>query len=129
MFKVSDTAKLLIRNSVLVSLVMLVVYAIIDFDNILPFTLGMIFGLLFTISKIILLEKNINRAVNLSGVKADNYMKLHFLFRYILTAVVLAVAGMMSGVALIGCALAMISLKFSANAVNFQNRKTSKAES
>ncbi len=118
MFKLSDTAKALIKSSIIISLLFLGVFALIDFENIVAFSYGIFFGLIFTILKISLLEKNIKRALELNSVKSNNYMKLHFLFRYLLTAVVLAIAGMYSSVTLIGCILALISLQLSAYVTN-----------
>ncbi len=126
MFKLSSTAQKLIQHSIVISLAFAGIYALIDIENFIAFFLGLIFGLVFTSMKVILLEKNIQRAVQLSGTKADNYMKLHFLFRYVLTAVVLAVTGMASSIALIGCILGLISLQISAYTTNFNLSKRNK---
>ncbi len=119
MFNLSDTAKGLIKNVAVICFVFLGIYCLIDFSNILPFLFGLSFGFIFTILKIILLEKNIQHAVELTGSKADNYMKLHFLLRYVLTGVVLAVCGVFSSISLIGCVLAIMSLQISAYSINF----------
>ncbi len=126
MFNLSCTAKNLIKNVIVICFIFLIVYGIIDFSNILSFLFGLSFGLIFTILKIILLERNIKRAVEIGSAKADNYMKLHYLFRYILTGVVLAICGMTSSVTLIGCVLAIISLQLGAYTTNFFTIKKNK---
>ncbi len=124
-FNLSNTAKSLIKHVTIICCAFLLIFSIFNFSNILPFLFGLTFGYIFTVLKIALLEKNIKHAVELSSGKADNYMKLHFLLRYVLTAIVLAICGIVSAFALTGCVLAIISLQISAYTVNFlgENKK------
>ncbi len=116
MFK-SQTCKRLILSDIAVSLIFfgIGIFAAIFFNdffklNILSFTLGMIFGTAFTVLKIMLLEKTVQKAVDMPKEKAVNYTRLHYTLRYILTGAVVAVAAVNTKVSLFGTVLALAAL-------------------
>ncbi len=121
MFDISDTAKALIRNVVIYCFIILIIFALFsynDIDSIIVFGTGLLFGALLVIFKIVLLEKNIKKAVEFNESRANNYMRLHFLARYVLTGVVLLVAGLNPRVGLMGTVLALFTLHISAYTIN-----------
>lgn len=60
--------------------------------DIKAFVIGLVFGTIFSILKLILTEKTLNKAMDMQDVKAANYCRLHYTLRYFLTFAVLLVA-------------------------------------
>lgn len=118
MFNVSETCKRMIFSDVAVSLVFYGIAAllIIIFENslgikIFNFSLGMIFGTLFTILKILLLEKTVNKAVDMPREQAQNYTRLHYTLRYFLTGAVIVAAVINPWTSIAGVVLALAAFR------------------
>lgn len=60
----------------------------------MSWTLGLAFGLIFSLLKLKLMEKTISKAISLPPAKAKNYMNMQYMLRYGLTAIVLIVAAL-----------------------------------
>lgn len=94
----------------------LVIYLISLFvvDDILAFTKGILFGLIFALLKLKLMENTFEKAVTLTEHKARTYTQMQYMLRYVLTGVVLVVAALDTGISLLGVFFGLISMKFAA---------------
>ena len=89
------------------------------------FVYGIFFGTIFSVLKLILLEKTLSKSVQFSQGKAQNYVRLHYTLRYFLTGVVLAVAALKGGIsAVIGVIVSLFSLRPAVYIVNRQYKKS-----
>ncbi|MBR1738087.1 MAG: ATP synthase subunit I [Firmicutes bacterium] len=79
-------------------------------DNALFFAKGIIFGTVFSILKVILLEKTLKKAVNMGQANAQNYTRLHYSLRYFLTGVVVVVAALVKSISLLGVVLGLAAM-------------------
>jgi hypothetical protein len=79
-------------------------------ESVLAFTLGIVFSGVFVILKLMLLEKAVNKAVDLSPEDSKNYMRMHYMSRYFLTGVVVVVAVFAEGISLFGVILGLFAL-------------------
>lgn len=77
-------------------------------------TLGILFGLLFSIVKLKLMENTFNKAVLLPEAKAKNYATFHYMIRYVLTGIVIFVAALEPGISLPGVFFGLASMKVAA---------------
>lgn len=114
MLNFSKTCKRLVLMDLALSLV---VYGlIISFKsffqiNFVYFTIGMLFGMIFTILKVLLLDRTLNKAIDMPEENAVNYTRLHYTLRYFLTGVVIVVAALNPKVSLLGVVLALLVLR------------------
>lgn len=83
-------------------------------SNKLDFTLGIIFGLVFAILKLMLMKNTIRKAITMTEAKAQKYANGQYMIRYILTGVVLVVAALLSTTFLLGTFLGLMSMKVAA---------------
>ena len=80
-------------------------------QNFSTFGLGILFGLIVSLLKLKLMEKTFSKALEMSYKKAENYARIHYLIRYILTGVALAVAATSPYMSLLGAFLGVMSMK------------------
>lgn len=117
------------KNFIPIAMIMfsLIVYIIGIFiaPNKMSWTLGLAFGLIFSLLKLKLMEKTISKAVLLPPAKAKNYMNMHYMLRYFLTAIVLIVAALESSISLLGVFFGLLSMKIGAYATLW-TKKTQK---
>lgn len=94
----------------------LLIYAIGIFleQSLMPWTLGILLGLVIAILKLKLMEKSLNVAVTLPEEKAKAYTQRHYMLRYLLTGVVLFVAAIMPHINLLGVFFGLLSMKIGA---------------
>lgn len=92
-------------------------------SNKLSFTMGLLFGLIFSILKLKLMQNTIEKAVRMPEGKAQKYMNGQYMIRYILTGIVLVVAALEPSVNLLGVFLGLVSMKVAAYMQLFQNKK------
>lgn len=115
MFNLSDTCKKLICVTAVCALILYflgiatILMGILN-ESILAFTLGAVFGSVFTFLKIMLLEKSVQKAVNMSPEDSRNYMRANYMSRYFLTGVVVLVAIFVKNISLIGVILGLFSM-------------------
>ena len=130
LFKLSDTSKKLIKVMLAICLIALgagvIVTGIWFPDKIFKYVYGIIFGTLFAVLKLILLERSITKTANMAEGQAQNYMRLHYMMRYFLTAAVLVVAALKDRdlSVFIGVFLSLMSLRPAIHIVNWQMKKT-----
>jgi len=80
----------------------------------LDFTLGIIFGLVFSILKLMLMKNAIKKAITMPEAKAQKYANGQYMIRYVLTGVVLVVAALLSTTLLFGTFFGLMSMKVAA---------------
>ena len=115
MFNLSDTCKKLIRNTIVCAVTFYILGMIATYfgfftDSYFHFTVGMLFGSVFTVLKIMLLEKAVQKAVNMSPQDSSNYMRLNYMNRYFLTAIVVVIAIFVNHIGLIGTLLGLFTM-------------------
>ena len=91
----------------------------------MSWTLGLAFGLIFSLLKLQLMEKTISKAISLTQAKPKNYMNMQYMLRYGLTAIVLIVAALESSISLLGVFFGLLSMKIGAYATIWM-KKTQK---
>lgn len=130
MFNFSKTCKRLVLTDLALSLIacgafsiLLVLFKAFFQINIFNFIVGMFFGTAFTVLKILLLDRTLNKAVDMPEEKAVNYTRLHYTLRYFLTGVVIVVGALNPRVSLLGVVVAMVLLRPSAYLTSKQEKK------
>lgn len=87
----SNISKQIIMTTIALSFIAFGIGAFMS-KNITNFGIGLLFGTIFSILKLILLEKTLDKAVGMTSAKAVNYTRIHYTLRYFLTFLVLLVA-------------------------------------
>ncbi len=87
----SSTLKQMIKTILALAFIVLGIGFFVSKD-LKSFIIGLIFGTIFAILKLILTEKTLNKAMDMQASKATNYCRLHYTLRYFLTFAVLLVA-------------------------------------
>ena len=109
--KISNTCKQLIIIMISLSFICLGIGLFLT-KNIKGLFLGYLLGTIFSVLKLILLEKTLERAVSMDRNKAIGYTRLHYCFRYFLTIIVIVVAGLSKGdISLVGVLVSLILLR------------------
>ena len=91
-----------------------------------PWGKGVLFGGLFTILRLKMMEIAVNRAVSKPSGKASGYMSAQYFIRYLLSAAVLIVAALEPSIDVLATALAMLSLKAATYAQSLLDKRTPK---
>ncbi len=118
---VSQTCKKMILISLSISALVLIValFCYQQPQQRIDFSIGIAFGALFTILKVVVLERSLRKALNMSSAAAQNYTRLHYFIRYILTGVMLFVAAKISPVCLFGAIGGLLPMQIAGYLVNF----------
>lgn len=127
--KLTETAQYMlygIGGLFLVFLVLgiLLIQLVYPFESIPDFVLGLFTGCLVSGIRIVLMDKSINRAVDMEEKKAKNYNQLQFLVRYFIViayAVLLILFHQYLGV--FGGVLGLLCMQLSAYVANFLLRQ------
>lgn len=115
--KLSYTCKKIILVMTAISLTALGIGSIFT-NDLLSYTKGILFGTLFAILKVILLERTINKSVDMPSHNAQNYARLHYTLRYFLTGVVLAIGALEPSISFIGVVIPILTLQPAVYIVN-----------
>ena len=107
---------------ILFSLIVYIIGILIVTDK-LSWTLGIIFGLVFSLLKLKLMQNTLAKAVTLPEGKAQKYANVQYMIRYILTGVVLVIAALEPSINLLGVFFGLISMKVGAYAQLALNKK------
>lgn len=118
--KISTISKQIIIMTIALFFIVLGISTFIVSD-IKLFIIGMAFGTIFAILKIILLEKTLEKAMTMPEKKAINYTRIHYTLRYFLTFVVILV-GYYRGFNIIGVLIGIFLTTPSIYIVNYKNR-------
>lgn len=100
---------------ILFSLIVYIIGILLVVDK-MSWTVGVAFGLLFSLLKLKLMENTFGKAVQMPPAKAKNYATFHYMIRFVLTGVVLLVAALEPGISLAGVFFGTISMKVGAYA-------------
>ena len=111
---------LLRKNFMPISMIIfsLIIYiiGIIVVDDKMSWTMGIVFGLVFAILKLKLMENSITKAVQMPEARAQKYANIQYMIRYILTGIVLFVAALEPSISLLGVFVGLFSMKAGAYA-------------
>lgn len=122
MLRVSNTNKHIILTIISLSLIIFGVGCFFAKD-VKTYFLGLFLGTLFSILKIILLEKTLEKSINMNPEKAVNYTRLHYSLRYLLTGAVLIIAAKNPNLSLIGVILGILILRPALFIISFKIKK------
>ncbi len=117
--KISNTAKTLIINVILYTIIVCSLYfftatTLNNIDFKIPILFGIIYGGLFSVVKVFLLESSINKALTYGPKGAEGYMRVTFMTRYFLTGIVLFISATNNNIDLFGTVVGLVSLQMSA---------------
>ncbi len=130
MIKISDTAKKLIITMLILSVCAFAIgLAFISRLNIsaLSYGLGIVVGYAFSVFKLILMERSLNRSVEMDKQNAQSYARLQYTMRYFLTLIVLVGAVFIKEISLLGTIIGVAIVQPAAYIVGvMENRKKSK---
>ena len=125
----SKTAKIMMAATVAVCFVLLILGVILitllenDFKPLL-YSVGIAVGCFHSVIKIILLEKTINKTLEMDKETASGIVKLHFFGRYFLTILILVVVAVFRDKSsLIGTIVGILSLQIAAYVTNIVLKK------
>ena len=76
----------------------------------LPFALGAVMGAGLNVVKILLMERTVDKSVVMEKSRAENYLRLQYLLRYLLTGAVLIAAVFVPFLNLWGAALGILTM-------------------
>lgn len=83
-------------------------------DNIMGWTVGILFGVIIALLKLKLMENTLTKAVTMPEAKAKSYTQRHYMARYLLTGIVLLIAALTPGISLVGVFIGLLSMKVGA---------------
>lgn len=94
----------------------LIIYfiGILFVTNKLSWSLGVLFGLVFSILKLKLMEKTFSKALQMPEAKARSYATFHYMLRYLLTGVVLVISALEASINMLGVLVGIVSMKVAA---------------
>lgn len=85
----------------------------------LPFVLGVLLGTLASVAKVLLLERAVNRAVNMEKKAAAGYITLQHMLRLFLTGAVLVLAALVPAINLWGAAAGILTYQVAVYLIKF----------
>lgn len=91
--------------------------------SVLYWLLGIALGTVVSVIKVILLEKTLNKAVDMSPEDAKNYTKSRYTLRLVLSVVLIVVAFKIPCFDVIGVIVGLLLIQPAVYIVNFINRK------
>ena len=109
--------------SMIIFSLIIYIIGIIVVDDKMSWTMGILFGLIFAILKLKLMENSITKAVQMPEAKAQKYANVQYMIRYVLTGIVLFIAALEPSVSLLGVFFGLFSMKAGAYAQLAINKK------
>lgn len=85
----------------------------------LPFVLGVLLGSLASVAKVLLLERAVDRAVNMEKKAAAGYITLQHMLRLFLTGAVLVLAALVPAINLWGAAAGVLTYQVAVYLIKF----------
>lgn len=123
--KISDLAKRMILTILIIALICVVVSAIyyrsLEF---IPFLLGTLLGTAVSIIKVFLLERTVNKALEMEKKKAGAYVSVHHLLRLLLSGAALLAGALVPQVSLWGVVAGVFAYQIAVYGVRFQSTKS-----
>lgn len=123
MIKLIDVTKKIILVMLSLNLIAIFISVFFGYD-IQKFIMGILFGFIFSTLKLVLLEKTLNRAIDMKGQRAENHMRLHYIARYFLTFAILIIAALRQDILnLYAVIISMLLLRPAVYIVNLKEKK------
>lgn len=119
----SDTAKKMIMLIVGLCCIVAGIGAVIT--KTYAFAFGVLYGGAFACFKVVLMEKTLTTAMD-KGPKANSYVRLHYLLRFLLTGIAIVIAIYNPNISMLGAVLGIISLNVAAYLMMFFQEKSGK---
>ena len=91
------------------------------------YTKGLLFGLIFSILKLLLMKNTIRKSVLMPEAKAQKYANVQYLIRYVLTGIVLVIAALEPSISILGVFIGLISMKIAAYLQLFTIKRNEKS--
>ena len=125
----SDTGKMLIKISAVISLILGILGALLINDNApyaeqmnyvtlvgkkVPFLIGLLLGEILTVIKIILIDRSCSKALDMEVSQGKLYASGQYFVRFILTGAVLIAALLRPEIGFLGCLLGIAALQLAA---------------
>lgn len=126
MYKEMIKKNFMISYMILFSLFVYIIGILLVNDKV-SWTLGILFGLIFSVLKLKLMENTIKKSLQMPAAKAQTYTNVQYFVRYLLTAIVLTVAALEPSIDLLGVFFALFSMKAAAYIQLFMQKRTEKA--
>lgn len=118
--KISDTTKQMIKNMILVSFIALLLICFVK--TFLPYILGLTLGTAFAITKLILMERAIDKSLDMLPKTAEKYIYAQYMLRYLLTGLLLFFVIRSENISLLGFLIGLFSLQISAYITGFRKK-------
>ena len=87
--------------------------------SVFPFAIGVFLTTALNVLKIIMIERAIEKVVNMNGKKAGSYIGFQYVLRFLLTGAVLALAAMVPFIDLWGAVAGIFTLQIAAYSMKF----------
>ena len=123
-FHISGTAAIMLVSlcglfALLLAAGLLVSSFVYPFEQPLPYAVGLLLGIVSSMIKVVLMDRSINRSVELEGRRAQGYATLHTLLRTGVTILFMLLAVFLPKfVGVFGIILGILSLQFTAYIAN-----------
>lgn len=122
MMNKESSSQQLMKWMILFSLIIEVI-GILLVDHKMSFSLGLLFGLIFSLLKLKLMENTIKKSITMSEGEAQKYMNRNYFLRYILTGIVLVIGALEPTIDLLALFLGLMSMKAAAYMQLLVNKK------
>lgn len=121
--KLSDLAKRMIITIFVISLIS-VIGSVIYYRSLkfVPFLLGVLLGSVASITKVLLLERAIDKAIKMEELYAKNYVGFQYMLRLLLTGVVLFLGAVVDQINLWGVVCGVLSFQIATYNIKFMSK-------
>lgn len=125
MMKISDLAKQMITTILIISLVCVLI-SIIYYRSFgfLPFLFGAVLGCVVSIAKVFILERAVDKALNMEQKAAGAYVSLQHLLRLFLSGIVLFIGAVVPQISIWGVAAGILSFQAAVYRIKFTSKNT-----
>lgn len=117
-FKMSDTCKRLSAVIAVLGLVALIV-GLFFAGNKIYWIVGIVLGTAVSLVKVYMLEKTLNRAVDMDPKNANNYTRANYTMRLVVSVVIVVLACVVEQVNVIGVLIGLLLVQPAAYITNF----------
>jgi energy-coupling factor transporter transmembrane protein EcfT len=119
--KLSDLAKRMIIAILFIALIFIIGSAIYYRSlSFLPFVFGILIGTAVSIIKVFLLEHAVDKALTMEQNHAGNYVRVHHIFRLLLTGVALFLGAVVPQISLWGVAIGILAFQLAIYIAKFK---------
>jgi ATP synthase I chain. len=121
LFKLSKTGFDMLKNILYIFFIALL--GAFFMQNHFAYIIGLILGIIFAIIKLLHLERSINNSLDMDSQNAKNYVFAQYMFRYLISALVLFVVLTNKYISTIGFIIGLLSLQISAYITGFKKKE------